>query len=151
MNELKLIDEAILGRKRSYSPYSKFKVGAAILLKNGSFIHGCNIENVSYGLSNCAERTALFKMVSEGYSKEDVVAMAIVADTTLPVSPCGACRQVMAELLKKETKVILANMKKEYQITKMPSYLLIENQKVIGRKEGNLDYFTLKKWLSERI
>lgn len=117
MNELKLIDEAILGRKRSYSPYSKFKVGAAILLKNGSFIHGCNIENVSYGLSNCAERTALFKMVSEGYSKEDVVAMAIVADTTLPVSPCGACRQVMAELLKKETKVILANMKKEYKMT----------------------------------
>ncbi len=116
MNELKLIDEAILGRKRSYSPYSKFKVGAAILLKNGSFIHGCNIENVSYGLSNCAERTALFKMVSEGYSKEDVVAMAIVADTTLPVSPCGACRQVMAELLKKETKVILANMKKEYKM-----------------------------------
>ncbi|MCI9182453.1 MAG: cytidine deaminase [Acholeplasmatales bacterium] len=123
MNELKLIDEAILGRKRSYSPYSKFKVGAAILLKNGSFIHGCNIENVSYGLSNCAERTALFKMVSEGYSKEDVVAMAIVADTTLPVSPCGACRQVMAELLKKETKVILANMKKEYKMTTVEELL----------------------------
>ena len=123
MNELKLIDEAILGRKRSYSPYSKFKLGAAILLKNGSFIHGCNIENVSYGLSNCAERTALFKMVSEGYSKEDVVAMAIVADTTLPVSPCGACRQVMAELLKKETKVILANMKKEYKMTTVEELL----------------------------
>ena len=123
MNEWKLIDEAILGRKRSYSPYSKFKVGAAILLKNGSFIHGCNIENVSYGLSNCAERTALFKMVSEGYSKEDVVAMAIVADTTLPVSPCGACRQVMAELLKKETKVILANMKKEYKMTTVEELL----------------------------
>ena len=123
MNELKLIDEAILGRKRSYSPYSKFKVGAAIHLKNGSFIHGCNIENVSYGLSNCAERTALFKMVSEGYSKEDVVAMAIVADTTLPVSPCGACRQVMAELLKKETKVILANMKKEYKMTTVEELL----------------------------
>ena len=123
MNELKLIDEAILGRKRSYSPYCKFKVGAAILLKNGSFIHGCNIENVSYGLSNCAERTALFKMVSEGYSKEDVVAMAIVADTTLPVSPCGACRQVMAELLKKETKVILANMKKEYKMTTVEELL----------------------------
>ena len=123
MNELKLIDEAILGRKRSYSPYTKFKVGAAILLKNGSFIHGCNIENVSYGLSNCAERTALFKMVSEGYSKEDVVAMAIVADTTLPVSPCGACRQVMAELLKKETKVILANMKKEYKMTTVEELL----------------------------
>ena len=123
MNELKLIDEAILGRKRSYSPYSKFKVGAAILLKNGSFIHGCNIENVSYGLSNCAERTALFKMVSEGYSKEDVVAMAIVADTTLPVSPCGACRQVMAELLKKETTVILANMKKEYKMTTVEELL----------------------------
>ncbi len=92
-------------------------------MKNGSFIHGCNIENVSYGLSNCAERTALFKMVSEGYSKEDVVAMAIVADTTLPVSPCGACRQVMAELLKKETKVILANMKKEYKMTTVEELL----------------------------
>lgn len=62
-------------------------------------------------------------MVSEGYSKEDVVAMAIVADTTLPVSPCGACRQVMAELLKKETKVILANMKKEYKMTTVEEQL----------------------------
>ena len=69
---VKMIDEAIEGRKKSYSPYSKFKVGAAILLKDGKIIRGCNIENASYGLSNCAERTAMFKMISEGYKKEEI-------------------------------------------------------------------------------
>lgn len=123
MDENKLIEEAIAGRTRAYSPYSKFKVGAAILLKNGTYIRGCNVENVSYGLSNCAERTALFKLVSEGYTKEDVVAMAIVADTALPVSPCGACRQVMAELLNKDTPVILTNLAKEYKKTTIEELL----------------------------
>lgn len=123
MDEIKLIEAAIQGRAFSYSPYSKFKVGAAILLKDGSFIRGCNVENVSYGLSNCAERTALFKMVSEGYTKEDVVAMAIVADTKLPVSPCGACRQVMAELLNKDTPVFLANMSKTFKKTTVEELL----------------------------
>ena len=75
---IKMIDEAIEGRKNSYSPYSKFKVGAAILLKDGKVIRGCNIENASYGLTNCAERTAMFKMVSEGYSKNDEIGRAHV-------------------------------------------------------------------------
>lgn len=115
MDIKELIKQANLGRECSYSPYSNFKVGAALLLKDGSYIRGCNVENVSYGLSNCAERTTLFKMISEGKNKEDVLAMAIVADTTLPVSPCGACRQVMAELLKADTPVILANLKGDYK------------------------------------
>ena len=111
IDEKKLVEMAIKGREKSYSPYSKFKVGASILLKNGEYILGCNVENASYGLCNCAERTALFKMISEGYTKEDVVAFSIVGDTTDPISPCGACRQVMAELLKPETPVVLANLK----------------------------------------
>lgn len=123
MDEKKLIEKAIEGRNFAYTPYSRFKVGAAVLLKNGNYITGCNVENVSYGLTNCAERTTLFKMTSEGYSKEDVVAMAIVANTENPVSPCGACRQVMAELLKKDTLVILANLEGKYKKTTVAELL----------------------------
>lgn len=112
---IKMIDEAIEGRKNSYSPYSKFKVGAAILLKDGNIIRGCNIENASYGLANCAERTAMFKMISEGYKKDDVILMAVVGQTNGPISPCGACRQVMCELLGLDTLVILANLNYEYK------------------------------------
>ncbi|MDE7264482.1 MAG: cytidine deaminase [Anaeroplasmataceae bacterium] len=117
MDVNKLIEKAIEGRSLAYTPYSKFKVGAAILLKDGSYIIGCNVENVSYGLSNCAERTTLFKMISEGYTKNDVEAFAIVANTENPVSPCGACRQVMAELLNKDTPVFLANVEGKYKRT----------------------------------
>lgn len=123
MDVEKLIQKAIEGRSHAYTPYSKFKVGAALLLKNGQYITGCNVENISYGLTNCAERTTLFKMVSEGYTKEDVVAMAIVADTALPVSPCGACRQVMAELLEKDTPIYLANIHLDYRKTSVEELL----------------------------
>ncbi len=109
----KLLDMALVARANAYSPYSKFKVGAAILLENGKYITGCNIENSSYGLTNCAERTALFKMISDGYTKSDVVAMCVVADTDLPITPCGACRQVMIELLKSDTPILLANIKRD--------------------------------------
>ena len=109
----KLLDMALIGRSNSYSPYSKFKVGASILLSNGKYITGCNVENASYGLCNCAERTALFKMISEGYTKNDVVAMCIVGQTEGPISPCGACRQVMEELLNPETPVILGNLERK--------------------------------------
>lgn len=119
MNVNTLIEKAIEARSKSYSPYSKFKVGAAILLKNGDYVLGCNVENVSYGLTNCAERTALFKMVSDGYAKDDVVAMAIVGDTENPIAPCGACRQVMLELLNANTPIIMANMNGKYIETKV--------------------------------
>lgn len=109
----KLLDMALIARSNAYTPYSKFKVGAAILLTNGKYITGCNVENASYGLCNCAERTALFKMISDGYTKNDVVAMAIVGQTEDPISPCGACRQVMEELLNPDTPVILGNLERK--------------------------------------
>ncbi|HHT39593.1 MAG: cytidine deaminase [Acholeplasmatales bacterium] len=108
---MELIKEAIKAREKAYVPYSNFKVGAAILLKDGQVIHGANIENASYGLSNCAERSVLFSFYSQGYQKEDIKAMAVVGDTEEPISPCGACRQVMNELLPKETPIYLANLK----------------------------------------
>lgn len=111
----KLIDKALKARENAYTPYSNFKVGAAILLKDNTYILGCNVENASYGLSNCAERTAMFKMISEGYRREDVVAMAIVGQSERPISPCGACRQVMTELLPEDCPVILANLNKDYR------------------------------------
>ena len=113
MDVNKLIEQAILGRTKSYSPYSKFKVGAAILLKNGEYILGCNVENVSYGLTICAERNALFQMVSAGYTKDDVLAFAIVGDTANPISPCGACRQVISELMNQDATVTMFNLNKE--------------------------------------
>ena len=114
---------AIGARTNAYTPYSKFKVGAAILLKNGNYILGCNVENASYGLSMCAERTALFKMISEGYTKADVVAMCIIGQTDKPISPCGACRQVMEELLSSDTPIILANLLREYKEFKVSDLL----------------------------
>lgn len=90
-----LIKAAQLARNKAYVPYSNFKVGAAVLSKNNRIYTGCNIENASYGLCNCAERTAIFKAVSEGES--ELVTIAVIADTENPVAPCGACRQVMAE------------------------------------------------------
>ena len=102
----KLIDRAIAAREKTYSPYSHFGVGAALLCEDGAIYEGCNIENASYGLTNCAERTAIFKAVSEGHTK--FKALAVVADTEGPCAPCGACRQVMAEF--KIPLIIMGNL-----------------------------------------
>ena len=102
----KLMDCAIKARENAYSPYSHFAVGAALLCEDGTLYEGCNIENASYGLTNCAERTAIFKAVSEGHIK--FKALAVVADTEGPCAPCGACRQVMAEF--KRPLVIMGNL-----------------------------------------
>ncbi|MFA6800671.1 MAG: cytidine deaminase [Acholeplasmataceae bacterium] len=110
---MKNLEEAKKARLNAYTPYSHFKVGAAIELKDGSFIHGANIENAALGLCNCAERSALFSLYSQGYKKEDIKSMTVVADTNEPVSPCGSCRQVMMELLPSDAKIILANLKDE--------------------------------------
>lgn len=107
----KLQEAAIKAMENAYVPYSHFKVGAALLLKDGSVVMGCNVENASYGLCNCAERTALFKAYSDGVQKDDIVAMSIAGATDGPISPCGACRQVMSELLNPETPVYLTNVK----------------------------------------
>ncbi|WP_201713531.1 cytidine deaminase [Rossellomorea arthrocnemi] len=108
MNAEQLIQEAKLAREKAYVPYSKFKVGAALLSKDGKVYHGCNIENAAYSMCNCAERTALFKAYSEGDT--DYSMIAVVADTARPVPPCGACRQVISELCPKEMKVVLTNL-----------------------------------------
>lgn len=112
-------DEALLQRARearshAYVPYSNFAVGAALLAADGRIFTGCNVENASYGLTCCAERTAIFKAVSEGVRKFQ--AIAVVADTPGPVSPCGACRQVLAEF-GPEMRVILGNLAGAMHVT----------------------------------
>jgi cytidine deaminase len=91
----RLLKAAEQVRNRAHAPYSKFRVGAAILTGDGTVFTGCNIENSSYGLTVCAERVALFKAVSEGL--KNPVAVALITDSEEPVMPCGACRQVLAE------------------------------------------------------
>ncbi len=107
METNELIEKAKEYRERAYTPYSKFKVGAAVLTRRGNVYGGCNIENASYPLTNCAERTAVFKAVSEG--EREFEAIAVVADTDGPCAPCGACRQVMAEF--RIPRIIMANLK----------------------------------------
>ncbi|WP_241154221.1 cytidine deaminase [Streptococcus tangpeifui] len=91
----------------SYVPYSHFPVGAAVLTKSGQVFQGCNIENASFGLTNCAERTAIFKAISEG--QRDFCSIAIYGQTNRPISPCGACRQVMAEFFDLDCPVTLVS------------------------------------------
>ena len=105
--------------KNSYSPYSKFKVGAALLTKDGEYILGTNVENGSYGLTSCAERNALFSAYSKGYKKSDIAKIFIVGDTKNPISPCGACRQVISELMEKNCDVVLSNLKDDIKIFKV--------------------------------
>lgn len=99
-SELKelLLKRAREAQQNAYAPYSKFRVGAAILLDNGEIFSGCNVENASYGLTNCAERSAIFAAVAKlGGDKVKLKAVAVVNDHDAPCSPCGACRQVIAE------------------------------------------------------
>ncbi len=108
---IELYNAAIKAREMAYTPYSNFKVGASLLLDNGKIIRGFNIENSSYGLCNCAERNTLFRTYMEGYTKENIKMLMVIADTDRPCSPCGACRQVMSELMELNTPVILTNLK----------------------------------------
>ncbi|MFS7207401.1 cytidine deaminase [Carnobacterium divergens] len=105
----KWIDAANGMLEKAYVPYSKFPVGAALVTKEGLVYTGCNIENASYGLTNCAERTAFFKAVSEGHKEFSY--LVITGDTEGPIAPCGACRQVMAEFCEKDMPVLLTNKK----------------------------------------
>ena len=109
MNKENLMIESMKARENAYVPYSKFPVGAALLGDDGTVYHGCNIENSSYSMTNCAERTAFFKAVSNGV--KTFKALAIVGDTDEPISPCGACRQVIAEFCEGSMPVYLTNLK----------------------------------------
>ncbi|HEV7815922.1 MAG TPA: cytidine deaminase [Janthinobacterium sp.] len=111
MNTQQLIEEARQARLVAYTPYSHFKVGAALLCNDGRVFRGCNVENASYGLCNCAERTAFFSAVAHGYRPGDFSALAVIGETEGPIAPCGACRQVILELGGNELPVALANLK----------------------------------------
>ena len=101
----KLVETAWHARDHAYAPYSNFQVGAALLSADGRIFSGCNVENISYGLTNCAERVAIGAAVAAGV--REFLAVAVVADTGVPISPCGACRQVLAEF--GVPRVMLAN------------------------------------------
>ena len=108
MDKHALMEQSKIARERAYVPYSEFKVGAALLAADGTVFHGCNIENSGYSMTNCAERTAFFKAISDGV--KDFTALAVVADTKGPCSPCGACRQVMSEFCAPDVPVYLTNL-----------------------------------------
>ncbi len=114
-----LYDAAVAARKNAYIPYSHFAVGAAVRCANGKIYTGCNIENASYGLCVCGERNAMFSAVGAG--ERELETLCVVADTLKPVSPCGACRQVMSEF--KIKTIILANLKGECKICTLEDLL----------------------------
>ena len=107
----------------SYSPYSKFRVGACVITNDGKTFKGANIENASYPMTMCAERNAIYHAYMNGYKKEDIKALMIIADTKDVVSPCGACRQVLSELVNENTIIYLANTKKEIKEYKIDELL----------------------------
>ena len=124
---MELIEIAKQAMKYAYVPYSHFKVGAALITDTGHIYTGCNIENVSYGATNCAERTAIFKAVSEG--ERHIKKIAIVSSAGKPASPCGICRQVLSEFMDSDGIVILEieNKAKEFYLKDLLPYCFCPN------------------------
>jgi cytidine deaminase len=120
-DEKNLVLQAIDAKKKAIPTYSNFHVGAALLTKNGKIYLGANIENSSYGLTICAERTAIFQALLEG--EREFEAIAIAGDSDDYISPCGACRQIMAEFCGNKLKVFMANNKGEYNSSTMNELL----------------------------
>lgn len=104
-----IIDRAFKASENAYVPYSNYRVGACVLTKDNKYFIGANVENASYGLTNCAERNAIFQAYSNGYRQGDIEAIAIVSKGKTLATPCGACRQVLVELLEKHTPIVLSN------------------------------------------
>lgn len=121
MSNKVLVDRAREVRERAHAPFSGFKVGAAVECSDGSIFTGCNVENSSYGLSLCAERVAIFKAISEGH--HDFERIAVIADSHVPVRPCGACRQVVSDLFGQNAEVIMTNLKGEIETKKVSELL----------------------------
>ena len=125
MDYQRLLDTAIEASGHAYTPYSHFKVGAALLTADGRIYTGCNIENASYSATNCAERTAIFKAVSEG--RTDFKAIAIIGHTeNEPLQfcpPCGTCRQVLAEFCEPDFEIVLMNDAREIKVSTLAELL----------------------------
>ncbi len=116
-----LVKKAYEGREKAYAPYSNFKVGAAVFAEDGKIYTGCNIENASYGATNCAERTAIFKAISEG--NRTIKAIAIVGVENDYTYPCGICRQVIVEFAAEDIAIILGKSPTEYIVKSMKEIL----------------------------
>lgn len=117
-----LISKALEVREKAYVPYSKFPVGASVLFENSKIFTGCNVENASFGATNCAERTAIFKAVSEGYRK--IYALCVVGSLNDFTYPCGICRQVLSEFVfDVDIPVIIAKNREEYRVHKLSEIL----------------------------
>ena len=121
MNYSELLQIANKAKLNSYSPYSNFKVGAVLLSDTGNLYTGVNVENSSYGLTNCAERTAVFKAISDGEKKFKTIV--IVSDAEDFIPPCGACRQVLMEICGKDLEVVMSNSNNEIRILKLEELL----------------------------
>ena len=126
-----LISIAKDAASRAYAPYSKFYVGAALLTGDGRTFAGCNVENLSYGLTICAERTAVFSAVAAGC--RDFAKIAVVADTEEPISPCGACRQVLAEF-NPDMEIIIANFQGKAESFRLSELLPRPVTGILGRR-----------------
>ena len=122
INNEQLVEKAFEAMKNAYAPYSNYHVGACVLCNDGATFKGANIENASYGATNCGERSALFAAYSNGYRKDDIKAISIVSDGKRIGTPCGICRQVLSELLNHDTPIILSNGK-ETKITNVNELL----------------------------
>ena len=118
----KLIERAFKNLENAYAPYSNYRVGACVKCKDGRMFDGANIENASYGLTNCGERTAVFAAYACGVRKDDIEALAIVTEGNRIGAPCGACRQVLSELLNQDTPIYLAN-RTEMKVTTIAELL----------------------------
>ena len=125
MNDKDLVKLAFEAKELSYSPYSKFKVGAALLAKNGKVYTGCNIESASYTPTNCAERTAFFKAISEGIMEFEAIAVVGAPEGAKAewCQPCGVCRQVMAEFCSSDFRIIMADEDYNLQVCSLDELL----------------------------
>lgn len=134
MDDLKLLSLAAQAKDKAYAPYSGFRVGAALATKEGAIFTGCNVENASYGLTNCAERTAVFSAVAAGY--REFVAIAVSSDSETYTFPCGACRQVLVEF-NPDMKIIMGNINGEYMMQSAGSLLpFYFNGDSLGKSDG---------------
>ncbi|HSP47190.1 MAG TPA: cytidine deaminase [Clostridiaceae bacterium] len=117
-----LIEEAIKARENAYVPYSAFKVGAAVLMEDGEIVSGCNIENASYGATNCAERTAIFTAIAGGHKK--IRAVAVIGDEHNYTYPCGICRQVIVEFAEsRDIPILIVKNQKDYLVKSLEEIL----------------------------
>ena len=121
MNYSELLQIANKVKLNSYSPYSNFRVGAVVVTDEGTLYSGVNVENASYGLTNCAERTAIFNAVSSGERKFKTIVL--VSDSEDFITPCGACRQVLMEICGKDLEVVMSNIDNEIRILKLEELL----------------------------